>query len=38
LNYLKGDPTKTKEVLGWQPDYTFETMLDEMIERWKNEL
>jgi GDPmannose 4,6-dehydratase len=37
LNYLKGDPTKTKEVLGWQPDYTFETMLDEMIERWKNE-
>lgn len=38
LKYLKGDPSKAREVLGWHPDYTFETMLDEMIERWESEL
>lgn len=38
LKYLKGDPSKSKEILGWSPDYTFETMLDEMIDRWENEL
>jgi GDPmannose 4,6-dehydratase len=38
LKYLKGDPTKARKILGWQPEYTFETMLDEMIERWKEEL
>jgi GDPmannose 4,6-dehydratase len=38
LKYLKGDPSKAKEVLGWEPEYTFETMLEEMIERWENEL
>jgi GDPmannose 4,6-dehydratase len=38
LKYLKGDPSKAKEVLGWSPDYTFGTMLDEMINRWENEL
>lgn len=31
LRYLKGDPSKAKEVLGWTPDYTFETMIEEMI-------
>ena len=30
LDYLKGDSTKIRQ-LGWQPVYTFETMLDEMI-------
>ena len=34
LNYLKGDPSKAKEVLGWEPVYTFETLLDDMIEYW----
>lgn len=34
LHDLKGDCTKAKEILGWQPKYTFETMLDEMIEYW----
>ena len=34
LNYLKGDPTKLKQDTGWEPTYTFETMLDEMIEYW----
>jgi GDPmannose 4,6-dehydratase len=34
LHFLKGDATKAKEKLGWKPSYTFETMLDEMIEYW----
>ena len=31
LHLLKGDCTKLKTKLGWEPTYTFETMLDEMI-------
>jgi GDPmannose 4,6-dehydratase len=38
LRYLKGDPSKAKEVLGWEPNYTFSSMIDEMIERWDKEL
>lgn len=38
LKYLKGDSSKAREVLGWAPEYTFETMLDEMIDRWNKEL
>jgi GDPmannose 4,6-dehydratase len=38
LKYLKGDLSKTRKILGWTPVYTFETMLDEMIERWEKEL
>ena len=38
LKYLKGDPSKAKKVLGWSPEYSFSDMLDEMIERWQNEL
>ena len=34
LEHLKGDCKKAKEVLGWEHKYTFETMLDEMIEYW----
>ena len=34
LKFLKGDSTDIRTVLGWQPTYTFETMLDEMIEYW----
>jgi GDPmannose 4,6-dehydratase len=36
LKYLKGDSTKIRTQLGWKPEYTFETMLDEMIEYWIN--
>ena len=32
LDVLKGDCSKTKNILGWKHNYTFETMLDEMIE------
>ena len=38
LKYLKGDSSKSREVLGWKPEYTFESMLEEMIERWEKEL
>jgi len=38
LKYLKGDSSKARDILGWKPEYTFETMLDEMIERWEREL
>jgi GDPmannose 4,6-dehydratase len=34
LKFLKGDSTDIRTVLGWQPVYTFESMLDEMIEYW----
>jgi len=33
LKYLKGDSSRIRS-LGWQPEYTFETMMDEMIEHW----
>ena len=38
LKYLKGDASRAKKVLGWTPEYTFETMLEEMIDRWEREL
>lgn len=38
LPYLCGDSTKIRARLGWRPEYTFESMLDEMIEHWMNEL
>tara|TARA_B100000214_G_C23963040_1_gene626266 strand:- start:426 stop:1400 length:975 start_codon:yes stop_codon:yes gene_type:complete len=38
LKYLKGDPSKANDILGWKPEYTFSSMLDEMIERWDKEL
>ena len=34
LRYLKGDPSKAREVLGWEPEYTFETMMTEMVDHW----
>jgi len=32
LEHLKGDSTKLRETLGWEPDYTFEQMIEEMID------
>ena len=34
LKYLRGDCSKTKKVLGWKPEYTFETMMCEMVDYW----
>ncbi len=38
LQHLKGDCSKIKKQLSWKPKYTFESMLDEMIEYWMNKL
>jgi GDPmannose 4,6-dehydratase len=34
LPYLKGDSTKIRTELGWKPEYTFEMLMDEMINHW----
>tara|TARA_R110000787_G_scaffold45333_2_gene110546 strand:- start:1255 stop:2232 length:978 start_codon:yes stop_codon:yes gene_type:complete len=34
LKHLKGDCSKIKEVLGWSLEYSFESMMDEMVEYW----
>ena len=34
LDYLKGDCSKLKRTLGWEPEYTFETLMDDMINHW----
>lgn len=34
LHDLKGDSSKLVEATGWKHQYTFETMLDEMIDYW----
>ena len=34
LKYLKGDCTKAKTTFGWQPEYTFECMMHEMVDYW----
>ena len=38
LKNLKGDCSKAKNILNWHHKYTFETMLDEMIEFWIRKL
>lgn len=37
LPYLKGDSSRIR-ALGWTPEYTFETMMDEMVEYWIHQL
>ena len=37
LNVLKGDSNKLRRDTGWQPEYTFETMIDDMISYWTKE-
>jgi GDPmannose 4,6-dehydratase len=34
LDYLRGDSTKIRTELNWRPEYTFESLMDEMIEFW----
>ncbi len=31
LNYLRGDSSETKKLLNWKPTYSFEKMIDEML-------
>jgi len=38
LDNLKGDCTKAKTELKWKHEYTFESMIDEMIEYWNQKL
>ena len=38
LPYLKGDSTKIRETLGWNPDYTFESMMYELCDHWMDVL
>ena len=34
LKYLKGDSTKIRTKLGWEPEYSFEALMDDMIDHW----
>jgi len=34
LPYLRGDSTKIRTELGWEPTYTFEKMIEEMADYW----
>jgi GDPmannose 4,6-dehydratase len=36
LDYLRGDSSRIRNELGWKPKYTFEAMMDEMIEHWQS--
>lgn len=38
LDHLKGDPTRAKLLLSWEREYTFESMIDEMIHFWSIKL
>lgn len=38
LEDLKGDSSKLRKITGWEPKYTFETMIDEMINYWNKVL
>ncbi len=34
LHDLKGDSSKLKQITGWKPKYSFESMIDEMVDYW----
>lgn len=34
LRYLKGDSSDIRNILAWQPKYSFENMIEEMIDHW----
>ena len=38
LPYLKGDSTKIRTTLGWEPEYTFESLMHEMCDHWMDVL
>ena len=36
LAYLRGDSTKARELLKWEPKYTFNDLMEEMTDHWMN--
>ena len=36
LPYLQGDSSKAKQILGWKPEFTFETLVDDMIKHFES--
>ena len=34
LKYLRGDSSKLRNTLGWEPEFTFEELMDDMIDHW----
>jgi GDPmannose 4,6-dehydratase len=38
LHYLRGDATKARTILGWNPKISFGAMMDEMVDYWVNKL
>ena len=38
LNYLCGDSTKARTILKWEPEYTFEEMIKEMVDYWDSKI
>jgi len=34
LPYLRGDSSKARRILGWEPTETLDTLVEEMIESW----
>jgi GDPmannose 4,6-dehydratase len=38
LKYLKGDSSKVRNLLSWEPEYSFEMLMDEMIEHWEKQI
>ena len=35
LDFLRGDSSEIREKLGWEPEYTFQGMVEEMVDHWK---
>ena len=38
LPYLKGDSTKARKTLDWEPTYTFENIMHDMVDHWMDVL
>lgn len=38
LKYLKGDSSKARQILGWEPEYTFDSMIEEMVTEWDQKI
>jgi GDPmannose 4,6-dehydratase len=38
LKHLRGDSSKAYEQLGWKHTYTFDSMMDEMVEYWMDQM